>query len=82
MLQSLGSFYFDVHFAMNATLLFLHLTFAFILLVLNYRSRATTGRSRLVAAPLRFQAKNRFLCAFYVIILRPKMQILICGRGL
>ena len=27
----------------------------------TYRSRATTGRSRLVAAPLRFQAKNRFL---------------------
>ena len=33
-----------------------------------YRSRATTGRSRLVAAPLRFQAKNSFLCAFYVVI--------------
>ena len=33
-----------------------------------YRSRATAGRSRLVAAPLSFQAKNRFLCAFYVAI--------------
>ena len=34
----------------------------------TYRSRATAGRSRLVAAPLSFQAKNRFLCAFYVAI--------------
>ena len=34
----------------------------------EYRSRATAGRSRLVAAPLSFQAKNRFLCAFYVAI--------------
>ena len=25
-----------------------------------YRNRATIGRSQLVAAPLRFQAKNRF----------------------
>ena len=32
----------------------------------TYRSRATTGCSRLVAAPLRFQAKNDFLFAFYV----------------
>ena len=36
-------------------------------LCLNYRSCATAGRSRLVAAPLRFQAKNCFLCAFYVV---------------
>ena len=28
----------------------------------TYRSRATTGRSRLVAAPLRFQAKIFFMC--------------------
>ena len=40
MLQSLGSFYFDMHFAMNTTVLFLHLTFAFILLVLNYSFRS------------------------------------------
>ena len=32
---------------------------------INYHSRATTGRSRLVAAPLRFQAKNLFLFSFY-----------------
>ena len=36
--------------------------------IYDYRSRATAGRSRLVAAPLSFQAKNRFLCAFYVAI--------------
>ena len=29
-----------------------------------------------MAAPLRFQAKNRFLFAFYVVILWPKMQFL------
>ena len=54
----------------------------FIWLDNNYRSRATAGRSLLVAAPLSFQAKNRFLCAFYVAILGPKMKFLNCGRGL
>ena len=29
---------------------------------LNYRSRATTGRFQLVAAPLRFQAKIVIMC--------------------
>ena len=57
-------------------------TAIFFLRHFDYRSRATAGRSRLVAAPLSFQAKNRFLCAFYVAIWRPKMQYLNCGRGL
>ena len=35
---------------------------------LYYRTRATISRSRLVAAPLRFQAKKHFLFAFYVVI--------------
>ena len=35
---------------------------------INYRTRATISHSRLVAAPLCFQAKNHFLCAFCVII--------------
>ena len=34
----------------------------------NYRTRANKGRSRLVAAPLTFQAKNDFLGHFYVLI--------------
>ena len=34
----------------------------------HYRTGAIKGRSQLVAAPLSFQAKNRFLCAFYVAI--------------
>ena len=33
-----------------------------------YRSRATNGRSQLVAAPLSLQAKTHFLCVFYVVI--------------
>ena len=33
-----------------------------------YRNRATSRRSRLVAAPLGFQAKMHFLCVFYVVI--------------
>ena len=33
-----------------------------------YRTRATIGRSRLVAAPLCFQAKKHFLFAFYEVI--------------
>ena len=33
-----------------------------------YRTRAIISRSQLVAAPLCFQAKKRFLCAFYVLI--------------
>ena len=49
---------------------------------LAYCSRATTGRSPLVAATIRFQAKNRFLCDFYVAIWWPKMQFLNCGGGL
>ena len=39
---------------------------------LVYRIRTIVGRSRLVAAHLRFQAKNDFLCCFYVIILKLK----------
>ena len=35
---------------------------------IGYRNNATTVRARLVAAPLRFQARNTFLCAFYVAI--------------
>ena len=31
---------------------------------LNYRTRAISGRSRLVAAPLRNHAKSQFLCVF------------------
>ena len=46
-----------------------------IICLFDYRSRATTGRSRLVAAPLRFQAKNSFLCSFYAVIWRPKSAI-------
>ena len=34
----------------------------------DYRSRATNGRSQLVAAPLSLQAKTHFLCAFYEVI--------------
>ena len=34
----------------------------------TYRNRATNRRSRLVAAPLSFQAKTHFLCVFYVVI--------------
>ena len=37
-------------------------------LISNYRTCAIKGRSRLVASPLRFQAKNDFLLHFYVII--------------
>ena len=37
-----------------------------------YRTCPIKGRSRLVAAPLRFQAKIDFLCRFYVLILRLK----------
>ena len=33
-----------------------------------YRSRATNGRSQLVATPLSLQAKTHFLCVFYVVI--------------
>ena len=40
-----------------------------------YRTCATIGRSRLVAAPLCFQAKKHFLCAFYVVILRQKISL-------
>ena len=39
-------------------------------LISNYRTCAIKGRSRLVASPLRFQAKNDFLLHFYVIIQR------------
>ena len=35
---------------------------------ITYRTRAIKGRSQLVAARLRFQGKNDFLCYFYVII--------------
>ena len=38
--------------------------------------------SWLVAAPLNFEAKKDFLCAFYVVITWPKMQFLNCGRSL
>ena len=38
----------------------------------NYRTRATIGHSRLVGAPVGFQAKKHFLCAFYVVICRLK----------
>ena len=34
----------------------------------EYRTRAISGRSRLVAAPLKNRAKSQFLRAFYVII--------------
>ena len=34
----------------------------------EYRTRAIIGRSRLVAAPLRFQAKIQLSCRFYVMI--------------
>ena len=37
--------------------------------IIRYRSRATNGRSQLVAAPLSFQAKTHFLYAFYVVII-------------
>ena len=39
-----------------------------ITLIFKYRNRATNRRSRLVAAPLDFQAKTLFLCVFYVVI--------------
>ena len=39
-----------------------------ICLLEDYCTRATISRSRLVAAPLRFQAKKHFLFAFYVVI--------------
>ena len=42
--------------------------FAFEVKFYTYRNRATSRRSRLVAAPLGFQAKMRFLCVFYVVI--------------
>ena len=35
----------------------------------KYRTRAIIGRSRLEAAPLRFQAKTHFLCRLYVVML-------------
>ena len=38
----------------------------------NYRTRAISGRSRLVAAPLRNHAKRQLLPVFCVIIGRPK----------
>ena len=34
----------------------------------TYRSRATNGRSQLVAIPLSLQATTHFLCVFYVVI--------------
>ena len=34
----------------------------------TYRTRAISGRSRLVAAPLSNHAKSQFLCVFYMII--------------
>ena len=52
-------------------LLFLDLSICMILvfiLSLIYRTRAISGRSRLVAAPLRNRAKRQLLCVFYVII--------------
>ena len=36
--------------------------------IVKYRTRAIKGCSRLVAAPLSFQAKTYFLCVFYVVI--------------
>ena len=41
-------------------------------LVCKYRTRANKGRSLLVAAPLKFQAKSHFICLFYVVIRGPK----------
>ena len=38
----------------------------------KYRTRAISGRSQLVAAPLRIHAKRQFLWLFYVIIGGPK----------
>ena len=73
----------NVFFAKNHTFsLWICVVHVLWYITLIYRSRATTGRSRLLAAPLRFQAKNCFLFASYVVIWWPKMQFLNCGRGL
>ena len=39
---------------------------------MTYRTRAINRRSRLIAAPLRLQAKKHFLFDFYVTIYGPK----------
>jgi len=47
----------------------------------RYRTCANKGRSRLVAAPLTFQAKNRFLWLFHVVIwgLKTQFSNSVCG---
>ena len=40
--------------------------------ITTYRTRATIGRSQLVAADLCFQAKKYLLCAFYMITCEPE----------
>ena len=48
----------------------------------KYRNRAISGRSRLVATPLRNHAITHFLCIFYVTIRAHKEEVLNSWRAL
>ena len=54
-------------YPLNMEKWFLILSYTMLLHNLIYRTRATNSRSWLVTAPLCFQAKTHFLCAFYVV---------------